>query len=553
MLASLKGAKLLDGVRGRPAVDRKALIGAVLKIGGKDGLAVSLRGHLAEFEINPFIVSERGACAVDGRLLLYRQETKTAEPRIPPTDFEPLFTPNAVAIVGASAKSPNFGNMFLRNYKGYGFPGPIYAIHPTAAEIDGVPAYPSLASLPTPVDYALVAAPAASTAAIVRGAAGHVHFAQVMSGGFREAGAEGVVFEDALRDAARESGVRVLGPNCMGVWSARGRQTFLGAPPTRAGDIGVISQSGSLGGDILKVGDRLGLGFSCLATIGNSIDVTAGELLEWLVGDPHTKCIGLYLEDPRDGEWLIRALAAARAGGKPVVLLIAGTSGQGASAAASHTGAMAGDLAIWRGIAAQTGARFTRSLEEFLDLLILSQVRGHDTTRRGGDVLIVGAGGGCNVLAADACDAAGLTVRPVDPALAERLGGEFGAGASFGNPVEVPMGPLNASTLVPRLLRALSDGEPYGNVIFHVNVQSFYSYGKSPEHSTEALRELARTLIDLSADLSSLRLNWVIRNAVCADADVIADLRRSAHAGGVPTFLSFQAAAAAIAAIEGLA
>jgi acyl-CoA synthetase (NDP forming) len=550
MLASLRGAKLLDGYRGRPPVNREALIRAILAIGGADGLAASLHGHLAEFEINPLIASERGVSAVDGRLILYREppEPAVAAPR---TDFEPLFSPNAVAVVGASAKSPNFGNMFLRHYHSYGFPRPLYAIHPTAVEIDGVPAYPSLEALPEPVDYALIAAPAASTPAIVRNAAGHLRFAQVMSGGFGEMGGEGIALEAELREAARASGIRVLGPNCMGVWSARGRQTFLGSPPDRAGEIAILSQSGSLGGDILKVGDRLGLGFSCLATIGNSIDVTAGELVEWLADDARTQCIGLYLEDPRDGARLIGALAAARDKGKPVVLLLAGLSRQGAHAAASHTGALAGDLAVWRGIAAKTGARLTRTLEEFLDTLLLSQVCGHAIAPRGRDVLIVGAGGGCNVLATDTCDVAGLTVRPVDAALAGRLGVEFGAGASFGNPVEVPMGPLNAATLAPRLLSALCAGAQYGNVIFHVNVQSFYSYGKSPEHSTAALEELGAALADLAARLPSERFNWVIRNAICAEADTIARLRRTAHAGGVATFLSFQAAAAALAASEG--
>jgi acyl-CoA synthetase (NDP forming) len=552
MLASLRGAKLMDGFRGRPPIDREALTRAILAVAGPDGLAVALRGRLAEFEINPLIASEGGVSAVDGRLMLYLQPQVPAK-AAPRADFEKLFCPNAVAVVGASAKSPNFGNMFLRYYRSYGFKRPLYAIHPTAPEIDGVPAYPSLEALPEPVDYALIAAPAASTPAIVRNAAGHVRFAQVMSGGFGETGSEGRALEAELREATLTSGVRLLGPNCMGVWSARGRQTFLGSPPDRAGGIAILSQSGSLGGDILKVGDRLGLGFSCLATIGNSIDVTAGELAEWLADDPSTQCIGLYLEDPRDGERLISALAAARDRGKPVVLLPAGLSRQGADAAASHTGAMAGELEVWRGIAAKTGARLTRTLEAFLDTLLLSQVCGHATAGRGRDVLIVGAGGGCNVLATDICDAAGLTVRPVDVGLAERLGREFGAGASFGNPVEVPMGPLNASALAPRLLGALCEGARYGNVIFHVNVQSFYSYGKSPEHSTAALEELGAALAELAGRLPSERFNWVIRNAICAEADTVARLRRTAHAGGVATFLSFQAAAAAIAANEGQA
>jgi len=548
MLDDLKGKRLLDGLRGKPPADRQALIALIVQIGGESGLALALEPHLAEFEINPVIVSDHAAVAADGRLLLTKQARAPAAAKGPATDFEPIFTPRAVAVVGASAKASNFGNMFLRNYKAYGFPGRLYAIHPDASEIDGVKAYPSFAALPEPVDYALIAAPAARTAEIVRSGAGRVQFAQVMSGGFREAGEDGAALEVDLLAAARESGIRLLGPNCMGVWSARGRQTFLGSPPERAGDVAIISQSGSLGGDILKVGDRLGIGFSSLATIGNSIDITAGELLEWLIHDPHSATIGLYLEDPRDGARLIDALRAAHDAGKPTVLLIAGTSRQGAAAAASHTGALAGDLGIWQGIARQTGALLTRTLEEFLDVLLLIQVQRDKAAVTGREVLIVGAGGGCNVLATDACDAAGLIVSPVGEALAQRLSAEYGAGASFGNPVEVPMGPLNASVIAPRLLRELNADAPFPNLMFHINVQSFYSYGKSPEHSTASMLELAETLCALSAELPRSRLNWILRNAICAQDHVIAKLRRTAHAGGVATFLSFQAAAAAIAA-----
>jgi len=549
MLTELRGAKLLDGARGKPPADREALVALVCAVAGAGGLAARLQDHLAEFEINPVIVSDRGAVAVDGRLLLYRAPLTPARAAAS-TDFESLFTPRAVAVVGASTKASNFGNMFLKNYRAYGYPGSLYAIHPEAEAIDGVKAYPSLADVPEPVDYALVAAPAPLTPQILRAGKGRVRFAQVMSGGFREAGADGVALEAQLLSAARDAGIRLVGPNCMGAWSARGRQTFLGTPPERAGDAAIISQSGSLGGDILKVGDRLGIGFSSLITIGNSIDVTAGELLEWHVTDPYSRCIGLYLEDPRDGERLIQALHKARAAGKPVVLLVSGLSRQGAVAAASHTGAMAGDLEIWRGIASQTGSILTRSLEEFLDALLIAQIQRDKAAIEGAEVLIMGAGGGCNVLATDACDAAGLVVAPVDRVLAGKLSAQYGAGASFGNPVEVPMGPLNASSIAPTLLKTLNQDAPYPNIMFHVNVQSFYSYGKSPEHSTEALLELAGRLSALSAELPRSRLTWILRNAICADGNVIDRLRRTAHAGGVATFLSFQSAAAAIAAVS---
>src|SRR5262245_23878700 len=368
MLDELEGRRLLAGFRGRGPVDRAALVAAVLALAGEQGLVAELGSRVAELECNPLIASERGAVAADARLALYEAEPP-AVPARPSADFARLFEPRSVAIVGASAaQKSGFGNLFLRNYRAYGFPGALFAIHPSAQAIEGVPARPSLAETPEPIDYALVAVPAERAPEVLRSARGRVRFAPVVSGGFGEAGPAGGRLEAELVAAGREAGLRLLGPNCTGVWCARGRQTFLGRPPERGGGVSVISQSGGLAGDILKLGDRLGIGFASLVSVGNCADVGPGELLRWLLDDPHTTAIGLYLEDPRDGAALVAALRDAR-GRKPVALLVGGTSRQGARAAASHTGALAGDAALWRGIAAGAGAVLCADLEGFLGAL----------------------------------------------------------------------------------------------------------------------------------------------------------------------------------------
>nr|BFE87577.1 hypothetical protein GCM10020093_101780 [Planobispora longispora] len=324
MLASLRGAPLLEGYRGRPAVDVDALVELLVTVGGPGGLWERL--ELGEFELNPVIATEKGVIAVDARYI----PADPAHPRHPPptvppgpgvTDFAALFEPRAVAVVGASTSRPNFGNMFLEFYKTTGVP--LVAVHPEADAIDGVPAVPSLAGVEA--DYALVAVPAGKCAEVVRQARG-IPFVQVMSGGFGEAGRPDL--EAALIGAAAEAGTRLLGPNCMGVYSPRGRQTFVGGEPGPPGHVALISQSGGLAGEVIKVGERRGLAFSRVATVGNSADVTPAELLRWLAADEQTSAVGMYLEDPRGGRALFEALMSVR-GRLPVVLLVGGRSAQG--------------------------------------------------------------------------------------------------------------------------------------------------------------------------------------------------------------------------------
>ncbi|WP_205315329.1 acetate--CoA ligase family protein, partial [Nonomuraea lactucae] len=363
MLASLRGSALLHGYRGRPGVDVDAVVKLLITVGGAGGLWERL--ELGEFEANPVIASPSGVIAVDAR---YLPAGPGSEDDGPPdagdsttdstassaadftagsaadsaagsaADFTALFEPRAVAVVGASTTRPNFGNMFLEFYRAAGMP--VVAVHPEAREIGGVPAVPSLAGAEVDgvaVDYALVAVPAERCADVVRQAAG-VPYVQVMSGGFGEAGRPEL--EGELVAAVRAAGTRLLGPNCMGVYCPRGRQTFAGGDVGPPGTIALVSQSGGLAGEVVKVGERRGLAFSRVATVGNAADVTPAELLRWLSEDAETRAVGLYLEDPRDGRALYEALAATAL---PVVLLVGGRSGQGQRAAASHTGGLVSD------------------------------------------------------------------------------------------------------------------------------------------------------------------------------------------------------------------
>ncbi|MBC6461244.1 acetate--CoA ligase family protein, partial [Actinomadura sp. HBU206391] len=413
MLGELRGKALLEASRGRPPVDRDALVKVLLAVGGVGGIVETLGDELEEFELNPVICGASGATAVDARLIgraesppgRGEEAAEAGRPR-PATalrgDFDRLFAPRGVAVVGASTRGPNFGNMFLGFYRAAAFTGTLVAVHPTAREIDGVPCVPSMGDLPEQVDYAMVAVPAKHCAQVVRQAAG-IPYVQVMSGGFGEMGHPEL--ERELLAAAREAGVRLLGPNCMGVYSPAGGQTFIGGEQGRPGRVSVVSQSGGMAGEVIKVGERRGLTFAKVATVGNSADVTPAELLRYLSGDPGTSTVGLYLEDPRDGRGLFEVL---RETAKPVVALIGGRSGQGRRAAASHTGGMVSDDRVWAALAAQTGLCLVTSQDDLIGVLDFFDLHVRRPVHGDAGVLVVGPSGGASVLAADAFDAAGL-------------------------------------------------------------------------------------------------------------------------------------------------
>lgn len=536
---------LLDGARGADPVERDAVVSLLLAVAGAGGLVEQLGDALVEFECNPVIATADATVAVDARLVLKGHDAPAQPVAATTTDFTALFAPRAIAVAGASTARETFGNRFLAAYRDAGWTDGLFAIHPDAGEIDGVPAYPSVDAVPGGVDYLLVAVPAARTPDLVAQATGSAHFAHVISGGFGETGADGAALEDQLRASARDAGVRVLGPNCMGVFSPAGRQTFQLDTPSEPGSVSVVSQSGGLAGDIVKAGDRRGIRFSKLVTVGNAIDVQPGELLEWLVDDAETAVLGLYLEAAPDGRRLVNALGRA-AGRKPVVLLVGGSSRQGARAAASHTGALAGDARIWDAIARSTGAAIVATLEEFLAVLAFHQRYETSAADLDASVLIVGPGGGASVLATDACDRAGLTVAAVEGggvAQLRQLG--YSAGTSVANPIEIPLGPAVAAEGLNRVLDTVFAHQRYRDALLHVNVQAYYSYG------TTGVTSLLDLLARLGAsDWPGTRVALVLRNLECAPPDDARELADACTAAELVCFRDFDEAATAVAAAQ---
>ena len=388
--------------------------------------------------------------------------------------YRPLFVPQTVAVVGASTKGNALPNIFIRRIREFGFQGDIYPIHPNAEQIDGLTAYRSLADTPKPVDYAYIAIGAAQIPPMLSSAKGHVRFAQVISSGFGEVD-EGKDLQDALVAAAREGGMRLLGPNCLGLYTPRGRITFAEVGPAEVGAVGVISQSGGLGTDIIRRGLNRGVKFSGLVTVGNCADVTPSDLIEYYLADAQTRVIGMYIETAKDGRRFFDILRNAR-GRKPVVILKGGRTKQGQMAAASHTGSLAGDERVWLALSRQTGCVLVDTLDQFLDTLLLFQTltpRADAPTQR---VVLFGNGGGTSVLATDFYARLGLDVVPFDKNTIGALAAlKLPPGTSITNPVDCPVGTLQQEEgrVAEKILDIIyGSGKPQA-LVMHLNLSAF--------------------------------------------------------------------------------
>ncbi len=485
MLDELKGAALFDGVRGADPVDREALIDVMLRVGGPDGLLMAHGADLAEVDINPVIVSAGGAVAADARFILRQPgqpETAGTEPpgvELTPADrFRPLFEPRTIAVLGASSMDVTIANTFIRRLVDFGYAGTVYPIHPKAEEIEGLTAYPSLGETPEPVDYAYVGIAAERIPEALAAAKGRCRIAQVISSGFGEVEG-GAALEHTLVAKAHAAGVRVLGPNCLGTYSPRGGLTFPADAPKDTGRIGVVSQSGGLSTDIIKRGQWRGLRFSGLVTMGNSADLTPRDLLEFYFADPQTTAIGLYLEDVKHGRAFFDLLHSGNAT-KPVVILRGGASRQGRLAAASHTGALAGDDRAWAALYEQTPAAPVATLDEFLDALLALQHFTPRPDRPTRTVTLFGNGGGSSVLGADAFARVGLDVSPFGPdARAALEAMRLPPGTSIANPIDTPVRTLQEKDgwVAGEILDIVYRHARPDAVAMHLNLAAFVGRG----------------------------------------------------------------------------
>lgn len=346
--------------------------------------------------------------------------------------------PRSIAVIGASRRPAQVGGAVLRNLLASGFAGPIHPVNPAAKKVQGLAAVASVDEIASAVDFAVIAVPAAAVLAVARECAvAGARALVVLSAGFAEVGPEGARRERELLDICREAGMRLLGPNCLGILNTdpahRLNATFAPSePPT--GDIGFVTQSGALGLALIDLAAAKGVGVSSFVSVGNRADITANDLLEFWEQDPRTRVALLYIEsfsDPRRFARVARRIGRT----KPIVAVKGGQSGSGARAASSHTGALlAGSDRATDALFEQCGVIRAGTLGELLDVTALFSSQPLPAGRRVG---ILTNAGGPGIMCADACEAAGLEVPEPPEAVRAGLRAFLPAEAALGNPVDM--------------------------------------------------------------------------------------------------------------------
>ncbi len=348
-----------------------------------------------------------------------------------------VLRPTSIVVVGASERRGSVGGELLRNVVDGGFAGAVHVVHPRAHTVAGVAAVRSVSDLPPGIDLAVVAVPAASVLAVAQDCAtAGVRGLLVITAGFAEGGSEGRGLQEQVLDVCRSAGMRLVGPNCLGVVNtdpaARLDATF--APQhIPAGSIALASQSGAIGIVAMDAAARRGIGLSTFVSLGNRADVSSNDLLRYWADDPRTKVIALYLEsfgNPRAFADAAREVSAV----KPVIAVKAGRSVAGLRAAASHTGALVeGSDALTDALLAEAGVIRVDTITELLDTAIVLDRAG---VPRGGRVAVLTNAGGGGIAFADAAEAAGLELEPLQPATQEQLK-LLRPQAVVGNPVDL--------------------------------------------------------------------------------------------------------------------
>ncbi len=352
--------------------------------------------------------------------------------------LEPFFSPDRIAIIGASTDPNKMGSNVIRNLIDFGFNGEIYPVNRHALEIAGLRCYPSVKEIPGKADLAIIIIPAPGVPGVLKecGEVGIRHVI-IQSGGFSETGPEGAEREKVLQEIAREYRIRVLGPNCIGVIDTHTplNTTFvLGDPPK--GDIGFVSQSGAVVVSVMDWAQSKGIGFSRIATMGNQMDVSAMETMQAVAGYPNTGVITTYIEGISDGRKFLQ-VAKEIALKKPFLALKGGQSEKGADAVSSHTGALSGSMEAWEAAFRKAGVLQVNNMQEMFDQ---ARALAWQPLPAGKRVAILTNAGGFGILAVDALQKYGLEMAPLTGQTKDWLRKRIPSAGSVNNPVDIVAG-----------------------------------------------------------------------------------------------------------------
>jgi len=333
--------------------------------------------------------------------------------------LEDLFHPRSIAVVGASADEQQRGSGFTNALLQAGFRGKIYPVNPKYPVIQGLKSYPRVTDIPDPVDYVISSVPAHVVPTMLEdcGQKG-VKVVHLYTARFSETGREGTLeLEQEVLGIARKHGMRLIGPNCMGLYYPKEGISFRPGMPKQSGPVGLISQSGQMVGEITTMASERGVYFSKAISYGNALDLNECDYLEYLAQDVDTTVILMYVEGLRDARRFLSILRQTTPQ-KPVIILKGGRGRAGARATASHTASLAGSIQMWNTALAQAGALSASRLNELIDLAVSFRFLPPLYQARVG---VAGGAGGASVIAADECEEAGLDVAPLTPEFREEL------------------------------------------------------------------------------------------------------------------------------------
>ncbi|MCX5440715.1 acetate--CoA ligase family protein [Streptomyces sp. NBC_00056] len=435
MLDSIRAAEVLRGVRGAQPVDRWALAEQIRRV----SQLVTDFPEIAEVDLNPVIATPEGAVAADIRVILAdgapkQRRTYSREEIL--RSMRRLMQPRSVAVIGASNEQGKIGNSVMRNLIDGGFSGEIHPVNPKADDILGRKAYKSVTDVPGEVDVAVFAIPAKFVASALEevGRKG-IPNAVLIPSGFAETGEQAL--QDEIVAIGERYGVRLLGPNIYGYYSTWQDlcATFC-TPYDVKGGVALTSQSGGIGMAILGFARTTKTGVSAIVGLGNKSDLDEDDLLTWFGEDPNTQCIAMHLEDLKDGRAFVEA-ARATVPKKPVVVLKAGRTSAGAKAAGSHTGALAGDDAVYDDILRQAGVIRAPGLNEMLEYARALPVL---PTPKGDNVVIITGAGGSGVLLSDAIVDNGLSLMEIPEDLDAAFKAFIPPFGAAGNPIDITGG-----------------------------------------------------------------------------------------------------------------
>lgn len=476
----------------------------------------------------------------------------------PVADYERIFHPRTLAIIGVSAEENGvgFGAGMLRAIMMMGFEGKIFPVNPKGGNIAGLEIYRQIEDIPETIDFAIIAVtarhvPAALTACLKKGAAG----AEILSAGFSELGTEeGKDLEKQIQEIAAK-GVRVVGPNCFGIYCPRSGLTLLPGPDLSrvSGPVAFLAQSGGMAIDFAHAGKWMGVRFSKVVSFGNGADLREADLLHYLKDDPETNVVTMYIEGIKNGDSFFRELKAT-AGKKPVIVYKGGLSQAGARSVASHTASMGGSRVIWQSILKQAGAIQVNDTEEMTQTsLALAML----PPKKYSGISIVGGGGAIGVTACDTAERYGIDIPQLPADLQRRIGDHLPKPGSSGvNPIDVANPFVGPQALREVMLIAAEDQrielQIIVSLLFHY--KTIARMFNKPVAEVTPYRELAQAVKDV-VDRTGKPVVAVLPNAKRGlesqdITEMIAMTRQEYIERGIPVFDELHDAIRAIANVN---